>query len=168
MIEIRQAETEAEIQQVKELLIEYSDWVRREVDKVEDLSTVVTFRNHAAEIAGLPGLYSPPDGRLLLATDDGQPAGCVGLKNLGDGKCEIKRMYVRPAFRGQGIARKLVERLIQDATAIGYQAVYLDTHIDLKPAHALYYSYGFQPIEAYFSADEAFIAASIFMKRELP
>src|SRR3954470_6701824 len=90
------------------------------------LDTDLCFQGFAEELAGLPGDYAPPGGRLLLALQDGQTAGCIALRPLNTGVCEMKRLYVRPAFRAHGIGRALVDRLILEARSAGYQRLRLD------------------------------------------
>src|SRR5690606_4916720 len=117
----------------------------------------------------LPGIFGPPDGRLLLASEDGEATGCVALKNLGNGTCELKRLYVRPAFRGKGIARMLVETLIRDARQMDYRTMVLDTHIDLKAAQRLYGTLGFEVTsDGHYPLEDADMAAAVvFMKLAL-
>jgi len=112
------------------------------------------FQNFDGELAELPGKYAPPAGRLLLATDDdNQPAGCIALRKLGPQVCEMKRLFVRPAYRGQGVGKVLVDKVIDEARNIGYTYMRLDTLPGLMDtAIALYRSLGFVEIAAY-SAD---------------
>src|SRR6478736_3007707 len=109
-MQICQASSVLQIASVRQLFEEYA--VELDID--------LGFQAFAAELAGLPGAYGPPQGSLLLATDDQQAAGCVALRRLGSECCEMKRMYVRPAFRGQGLGRQLAEQIIAEARRIGY------------------------------------------------
>jgi GNAT superfamily N-acetyltransferase len=133
------ATTPRQIAQVHRLFEEYARL----------LGIDLCFQNFADELAGLPGSYAPPRGRLLLAVIDDQPAGCVALRPLQDNACEMKRLFVPPAFRGQGIGRKLAEQIIAEARQIGYAVMKLDTLPSLKPATALYTSLGFSPCSPY-------------------
>ena len=139
MTTILQAETDADVSLARELFQEY------EADTQLDLC----FQNFEAELAGLPGAYAPPEGRLLLAYYEGLLAGCVALRKLEDDVCEMKRLYVRPAFRGQAIGRALATRVIDEARTAGYRRMRLDTLARMRPAIALYESLGFRRIEAY-------------------
>ena len=111
------------------------------------------FQNFDAELAALPGAYAPPDGCLWLAFVDGQLAGCGALgprRDAGHGNaCEMKRLYVRPAFRRFGLGRMLAEALLDEARRIGYAAVLLDTLDDMAAARRLYAALGFEEIPAY-------------------
>ena len=107
------------------------------------------FQGFDRELAHLPGRYAPPEGRLLLAFRGEDPIGCVALRALDPGICELKRLYVRPAFQGRGIGRRLVEHTIAEARAIGYHTMRLDTLPAMERARALYEALGFRPIPAY-------------------
>jgi putative acetyltransferase len=107
------------------------------------------FQNFAEELAGLPGKYAPPKGRLLLAQSDGAVIGCVALREWEEGSCEMKRLYVRPGFREQGIGKLLATEVIAQAKQIRYRSMRLDTLASMKAAIALYESLGFRRIEAY-------------------
>src|SRR6058998_1927958 len=111
-----QAETHAEITQARELFLEYA----------QSLGFSLCFQSFEQELAGLPGDYAPPDGRLLLAEFEGQLAGCVALHRLEPEICEMKRLYLRPEFRGKGVGRVLAETVIAEARAIGYGHMRLD------------------------------------------
>jgi len=108
------------------------------------------FQSFEEEIAGLPGKYAPPSGRLLLASPDHGPAGgCVALRDLGAGTCEMKRLFVRPAQRGQGLGRRLAAAILAEGRAAGYRRMVLDTVPKLAEAIGLYRSLGFREISAY-------------------
>jgi len=137
---IKQAESGAQIAQVRELFLEYA----------KSLGFSLCFQSFDQELAGLPGDYAPPAGRLLLAEYEGQLAGCVALHRLAPEICEIKRLYLRPAFRGKGLGRRLAEIIISEARGIGYQRLRLDTvEPVMKDAVALYRMLGFREIAPY-------------------
>ncbi len=133
MVEIIQATTGEQIEQARAMFLEYADF----------LGVDLCFQGFTEELAGLPGDYAPPAGRLFLALDDGQLAGCIALHPYGPGVSEMKRLYVRPGHRGKRIGRLMAQRLIDDARAIGYKSMKLDTLRSLKEACALYQSLGF-------------------------
>ena len=107
------------------------------------------FQDFDRELAELPGEYVPPGGRLLLALDEGNPAGCVALRPFEPGICEMKRLYVRSAFRGTGLGRLLAERIVGAGRDAGYERMRLDTLPAMAAARGLYESLGFVEIEAY-------------------
>lgn len=136
-----QAKSDEEIRHARELFEEYAAW----------LEYNLCFQNFEKELAGLPGDYVPPDGHLLLAVDGDQVAGCVALRKIGDGIGEMKRLYVRPDFRGQGLGRTLTEATIEAAREIGYQQLRLDTLPGkMDQAIKMYRALGFQDIEPYY------------------
>ncbi len=140
MLRIRQACSDSDIEAARGLFREYA----------EELDVDLCFQAFDAELAALPGPYAPPSGCLLLALRDDRLAGCTALKGLGGGICEMKRLYVRPAFRGRGIGRRLAVAVLDEARRIGYARMRLDTLVRLAPAVALYESLGFRPIEPYY------------------
>ena len=157
---IKRAETSLEIAQVRELFLEYA----------ESLGFSLCFQSFDKELAELPGDYSPPAGRLLLATCDGHLAGCVALHPLahsvsGQRLCEMKRLYLRPEFRGKRLGRILAERIIKEARSIGYTHMRLDTIAStMADAVVLYQKLGFREIAPY---RENPIASALYMELNL-
>src|SRR6266436_8800960 len=142
LMEIIRAQSAEDITQARELFKEYEAWL--EVD--------LCFQSFEKELAELPGKYAPPNGRLLLAIDNGKVAGCAALRKIGDGICEIKRLFLRYQFRGHGLGRKLAEEIIREAKQIGYERMRLDTlPPKMNDAIALYRSLGFKQIESYYN-----------------
>ena len=116
----------------------------------DSLGFELEFQGFPDELASLPGDYAPPQGRLLLALAGDEAAGCIGLRPLGGGLCECKRLYVRPGLRGHGIGRRLAEEAIEAAREIGYEAILLDTlRSSMQDAIELYCELGFRETEAY-------------------
>lgn len=120
-----------------------------------------------AELAGLPGSYAPPRGRLLIAYADDQAAGCVALRDLGDGACEMKRMFVPVRFQGQGVGRALADRIIEQARAAGYRRMRLDTSIRQNEAMRLYEAAGFKRIPPYYDLPDDLRDWLVFYERDI-
>jgi len=117
---------------------------------VGTLSEDISFQNVEDELAGLPGKYARPGGAVLIAREGDALAGGVAYRMFEPGVCEMKRLYVRPAFRGRGLARDLANELIEDARARGYRTMLLDTLASMQAARALYRDLGFAPVGAYY------------------
>lgn len=149
---LSQAESPAQIAHARELFLEYA----------QSLGFSLCFQNFDKELANLPGGYTPPEGRLLLAEVNGDLAGCVALHKLEDGICEMKRLYLRPQFRGKGLGRALTDRIIAEARQIGYEQMRLDTvEPVMKDAVAMYRKIGFREIAPYCSNP---IAGALYME----
>jgi putative acetyltransferase len=154
MAKLIQASTSAELQLARDLFREYA----------AAIGVSLCFQNFEEELATLPGMYVPPTGRLYVLFDDAMAAGCAALRDIGSGVAEMKRLYVRPQFRGRGFGKVLAARLIEDAGEIGYRAICLDTLASMRAARALYASLGFRPAPAYY---ENPLADVCYMKLEL-
>jgi putative acetyltransferase len=148
---IYQPTTEAEVEVVRALFLEYAAWLRIDL----------CFQGFSEELAGLPGAYAPPRGRLLVAACDQNVVGCVGLRPLNDTVCEMKRLFVRPAYQGRGLGRALAEGVIREAKTIGYSSMVLDTLPSMTGAIRLYETLGFVRRSAYYDTP---LLETIFME----
>jgi ribosomal protein S18 acetylase RimI-like enzyme len=137
MVEVRTSE---DIATARALFIEYQ----------QELGVDLCFQGFEEELASLPGKYAPPDGRLFLAKRAGAVAGCIALRRVDATSGEVKRLYVRPVFRGAGLGLVLARVVIDAARGIGYRRLVLDTLEQMKPARALYEALGFREIPAYY------------------
>ena len=144
MLEIAQAVTARNIELVRGLLEEYGAW-----GVAEGIAFPEEYKAFQEQLSNLPDGFAPPDGRLLVAIYQGRAAGCVALRKLSDGVCEMKRLYVRTKFRRLGIGKALAQAVIEQARGIGYTRMRLDTVSSMEAARALYVSLGFKEIEAY-------------------
>lgn len=141
MLEIIQAETPEEIEATRKIFREYEAWL--------DLD--LCFQGFEEELANLPGKYAKPEGRLFLAISEGKVAGCIALRKLEEGICEMKRLFVRDEFRGHKIGNLLIEKLISEAKELGYQKLRLDTFPPkMGKAVGLYEAHGFREIAPYY------------------
>ncbi len=129
------------------------------------LGISLSYQNFVEEMAAMPGKYVPPNGALLLARGtDGTALGCVGLRPLADGSCEMKRLYVTPEGRGLGLGKALADAIVAEARRIGYRQMVLDTLPTLTAAIALYGRMGFEPIPAYYDTP---VAGTLFFRLAL-
>ena len=128
------------------------------------IAEILCLQGFEAEVAGLPGRYGPPSGCLLLAMEGDIPAGCVALRDLGDGTAEMKRLYVGPGHRGRGFGRLLVEEVVGRAGRMGYRRMVLDSLPEMAGALALYRQHGFVETTPYWGHPTGH---AIFMERRL-
>jgi putative acetyltransferase len=142
-ITIHQVESQEDIEAVRDLMREYITWA---FTLDAESGSAPTFEGIEQELAGLPGIYVPPSGRLLLAKHKGRAAGCVCLKPIEEATSEVKRLYVRPEARGLNVGNLLVARLVEEARQIGYRRIVLDSHISMTRAHAIYETAGFKRV----------------------
>jgi GNAT superfamily N-acetyltransferase len=138
-VSIMQARAASDIALVRELFVEYA----------ASIAVDLEYQGFSAELASLPGKYAPPTGELLIARVDGEARGCVALRALDTGTLEMKRLYVRPAARGTGLGKCLVEAAVLFARRQDYTEIRLDTLATMASAQALYRSMGFVEIPAY-------------------
>lgn len=153
-MKITRAETPDDIEAVRRLFREYEAYL--DVD--------LCFQSFSAELTGLPGRYAPPDGLLLLAQEGTEPAGCGALRKMGEDTCEMKRLYVKPQFRGRGLGIALAKRLIGEAAALGYATMLLDTLDKLTEAMKIYESLGFVRTGPYYQNP---LAGVVYWKLDL-
>jgi putative acetyltransferase len=156
MLTILQAETPQQIATARELMIEYAT----------ALGVDLCFQNFDEELRTLPGKYAPPAGRIFLANWNGQAAGVIAMRPLEEtGACEMKRLFVRPAFRGKSLGRALAEKLIAEAAALGYRKMKLDTmQGKMDQAIELYQALGFRDVLPYYPSP---VRETRFMELEL-
>jgi len=160
-VEIVDVETPQHLERVRQLFREYFRWVEF------DLGFDIGYQGVEDELAALPGYYAPPNGCLLLALDGSEAVGCVALRPMEDGACELKRMYVRPGHRGQGLGRALGQAAIDSARQIGYRLIRLDTADSLTLARGLYASLGFRETTPYYEAPPHLFPILVFMEMSL-
>ena len=154
-MKVSQAQTAEQIEQARQLFHEYQAW----------LQISLCFQNFEAELAKLPGDYAPPDGRLLLACEGSELAGCVALRKIDDSTCEMKRLFLREEFRGRGLGRELIQAIIEEARQTGYKRMRLDTlPPKMNEAIALYQACGFKKIAPYYVNP---VPGAMFMELEL-
>jgi GNAT superfamily N-acetyltransferase len=155
MYRIEHVGTADQVEDIRRLFREYESW----------LGLSLCFQGFEEELQTLPGKYAEPEGRLFIAYVDDEPAGCIGLRKLEDGICEMKRLYLRPVARGHGLGNALIERLITVAKEVGYKKMRLDTFPPkMGKAVGLYESHGFRTIEPYYDNPHG---GTLFMELDL-
>jgi len=151
---ISDAETDEDMVLVRDLMLEYRD----------SITSDLCFQDFNSEVASLPGKYAPPAGCLLLARQGSKVAGVVGMWPLGDGVCEMKRLYVRPEWRRTGLGHRLATAIMARAAENGYKRMVLDTLPEMTAARALYRTMGFQETDQYYANP---IEGTLYMERHL-
>jgi len=159
-LKLIEASSETDFQEIRTLFTEYAKWL----DENDPEGIDLCFQDFDTELATLPGKYAPPEGRVYLALYDDQAAGCVGVRGIEPGICEMKRLYVRPEFLGNGIGKVLVQAIIDAGKDLGYQAMRLDTLPYMKAALALYKAHGFRKIDSYYDTP---LNETIFLECDL-
>jgi putative acetyltransferase len=154
-IELIEAESTVELAHIRTLFAEYG----------ASLHFSLCFQRFEEELAGLPGAYARPEGCLLLALQEDEVAGCAALRKSAEGVAEMKRLFVRPTFRGKGLGRVLAEAILDEASKAGYRSIKLDTIDSMKEAIALYRDLGFETTSPYTYNP---IPGAVFMERSLP
>ena len=157
-IQVRDAGDEEGLDHARRLFGSYA------AEFADSIAEALCFQGFEAELAGLPGRYAPPSGCLLLAMEGDVPAGCVAMRDLGGGTCEMKRLYVTGPYRGRGVGRLLVEELIRRAERAGYRRMVLDTVPEMAGAIALYRSFGFVEIPPYWACP---IERTVYFEKSL-
>jgi GNAT superfamily N-acetyltransferase len=155
MVDIRLAELSADLAIVRQLWGEY--W--------ESLGLPMDFQGFGDELKSLPGVYGAEGGALLVAFDSGEPAGTIALRRLDAKSGEVKRLYLRPKFRGRGLGRRLLGAIIDRANAVPYECLYADTLPSMMEALSLYQRSGFERVEAYSNTPTP---GAIYLKLNLP
>jgi GNAT superfamily N-acetyltransferase len=155
MTEITPASTAKQVEEARSLFREYEAW----------LGMSLCFQSFEEEVEGLPGKYAPPGGRLYIAYVDGEPAGCIALREIAPGVCEMKRLFLRESARGLGLGVQLIEQVIADAREIGYGKMRLDTYPPkMGRAVSLYEAHGFYEIPPYYDNPHAGV---LYMEKTL-
>ncbi len=157
-----------QLDQVRSLMRSFIDWHRaRHREDIHLIDAYFDVGEFEHELASLPDKYVPPHGQLLLATVDGAPAGCVALRGIDSSSCEMKRMFVYTQFHGKGIGHALAEAVINEARALGYRTMRLDTSIRQDEAQHLYRRMGFKTIAPYYELSPDLRSWLVFMELAL-
>jgi len=167
-IKILDATSKEHLDHVRNLINSFLKWhLNRHLEDIDLINEYFDPKDFEEELASLPGKYSMPEGRLLLAFYNDQPAGCVALRQLDDRSCEMKRMFVYPEFHGKRIGWALAKAIIDEAKKIGYSSMKLDTSMRQVEAQKLYQSFGFKNTEPYYDLPEKLKNWLVFMELKL-
>ncbi|MCU0825993.1 MAG: GNAT family N-acetyltransferase [Tabrizicola sp.] len=168
MVKIVQATTPEQLDAVRNLMRAFSDWhyVRHAAyrDLIDQYFDGTTFEN---ELRGLPGKFGPPRGCLLVASVGADYAGCVGLRDIGEGVCEMKRLFVLPQYQGCGVGKVLAKAILDEAKGLGFHMMRLDTGPNSTEAQDIYRKLGFLEIQPYYAVDDRMRDWLTFMERPL-
>lgn len=168
LISIVEASLPPQLDEVRHLLRAFVDWQRaRYSAEAHLIDEYFDSAAYGTEIATLPGMYAAPRGHLLLACYQGQPAGCVALRDLGDGVCEMKRMFVYPDYRGKAVGRALGAAIVAAARQMNYDTMRLDTGRRQIEAQTLYHRLGFRNIDPYYAIPDDLRGWLVFMELDL-
>lgn len=148
---------------LRPLFLEYSDMLGEKGG--EPMRQCLAVQNYDEELQHLEEKYGLPKGRIFLVRCDGQDAGCIAIRYFEEGVCELKRVYLRPEYRGSGVGRQMMEHIIAEARSAGYQYMRLDTMPYLTEAHALYVKLGFYVIPKYYFTNP--VEEAIYMEKKL-
>lgn len=165
MVHVTEATAAAQLDDTRALMRAFVAWHRvRHAAHLDLIDAYFDPKAYEDELRALPGKYQAPAGALLLATVDAEPAGCVAMRPMADGCCEMKRMFVYPQFHGTGVGQALAEAVVQRGRAAGYRAMRLDTGILQVEAIGLYEKLGFRKVAPYYQAPEAMEGSLVFME----
>jgi putative acetyltransferase len=165
MVQVIDATTPTHLDEARSLMRSFVGWHRvrhaAHLDLIDAYFDPIAYED---ELQALPGKYQPPTGALLLATVDGKAAGCVAMRPIDEGCCEMKRMFVYPEFHGKGVGKALAEKVVQRGRAAGFRAMRLDTGILQIEAIGLYQKLGFQKVDPYYEAPKEMESFLVFME----
>ena len=168
MVQVIDASTPDQLDEARSLMRAFVGWHRvRHAAHLDLIDAYFDPTAYEDELQALPGKYQPPTGALLLATVNGKAAGCVAMRPIGDGCCEMKRMFVYPEFHGKGVGKALAQTVVQRGQAAGFQAMRLDTGILQVEAIGLYERLGFKKVDPYYQPPKAMEGFLVFMELQL-
>ena len=160
-MEIREIVPGTDLEKIKLMFRQYFTWI------TEDNKINLSYQGVEKELDELPGVFSPPEGCLLIAEIEGKPMGCVALRSFKPGICEMKRLFVKPECRGTGLGRALAKKVIQEAKNKGYHKMLLDTGDFMVAAQSLYSSLGFKTTDQYYDVPADVLKRTVFMELSL-